>query len=290
MAEARNGERFLLVGSPRIVAETAALLERNNVQFLILDRTPEQYHAHVISSLVNPLDSPDEEPSYNEQLAPFKDRLIGSLDDLSATDLPTAVFDVSYVPAELRQVLLEEVAERVPNLIVLSSTLTCTATELASTLSITAQVIGFNGMPGWTSLGRIELAPSLRSSERSINRARRVFERLGMETELVEDRVGLVTPRVLAMLINEAAFAVMERVALPGDVDRAVTLGVNYPHGLLEWADMLGLDCVLSILDALYEEYREPRYRACVLLRQYVRAGMLGRATGRGFFEYTPTN
>ncbi len=290
MAVSRNGERFLLFGSPRVVAESATFLDRHGVDFLILDRTPEEFHAELVSSLVNPLHSQDTLPSHDPLLAPFQDRLVSSLADIPPNQAPTAVLDVSYVPAPLRLVFLEEVAEHVPNLLVLASTLTCTATELSSGLPIAAQVVGFNGMPGWTSLKRIELAPSLRISDRAVERARQVFARMNIETELVEDRVGLVTPRVLAMLINEAAYAVMERIATPRDVDLAVKLGVNYPHGLLEWADMLGLDCVVSILDALYQEYHEPRYRACVLLRQYVRAGMLGRQTGRGFFEYTPSN
>ncbi|GIV53629.1 MAG: hypothetical protein KatS3mg039_0147 [Candidatus Kapaibacterium sp.] len=290
MAPAWNGERFLLFGHPRIVAETATLLDRHGQEFFILDRTPEEYHAELVSSLVNPLHSTDDVPSHDAQLDPFKDRLISSLQDIPTTQMPTAVFDVSYASASLRLVLLEEVAEQVPNLLVLSSALTCTATELSSALPITTHVVGFNGMPGWTSLERIEIARSLRTPERALERAQQVFARLNIETELVEDRVGLVVPRILAMLINEAAYAVMEHVATPRDVDLAVKLGVNYPHGLLEWADMLGLDCVVSILDALYQEYCEPRYRACVLLRQYVRAGMLGRQSGRGFFEYTPSN
>lgn len=116
-------------------------------------------------------------------------------------------------------------------------------------------------------------------------RAQQLFTRLGFEVERVEDRVGLVMPRILAMLINEAAFAVMEKVADPADIDRAVKLGVNYPHGLLEWADYIGIDRVLRILDALYQEYGDSRYRACPLLRQYVRAGWKGKEVGRGFLN-----
>lgn len=142
-------------------------------------------------------------------------------------------------------------------------------------------------MPGWTSLGRIEIAPALQTSQDATDRARTIFALLGIDTELVEDRVGLIIPRMLVTLINEAAFAAMEHIATPDDIDRAVLLGVNYPHGLLEWADMLGLDCVLRTLDALFEEYREPRYRACPLLRQYVRAGWNGKESGKGFFDYS---
>ena len=136
----------------------------------------------------------------------------------------------------------------------------------------------------------IEVAPSLRTREITHVKARTYFEQMGFAVELVEDRVALVFPRMIAMLINEAAFAVMENVAQPADIDTAMKLGVNYPQGLLSWADTIGLDVIVAILDALHREYGEARYRCCTLLRQYVRAGWLGKRTGRGFFQYLPRN
>jgi 3-hydroxybutyryl-CoA dehydrogenase len=115
---------------------------------------------------------------------------------------------------------------------------------------------------------------------------RQVLQHLGYQVEHVEDRVGLVQMRVLATLINEAAFAVMEGVASPADIDQAMKLGTNYPKGLLEWADEIGIPIILLILDGLYREYQQERYRPCVLLKQYARAGWYGRASGRGFYTY----
>ncbi|MEP7220753.1 MAG: 3-hydroxyacyl-CoA dehydrogenase family protein, partial [Bacteroidota bacterium] len=95
----------------------------------------------------------------------------------------------------------------------------------------------------------------------------------GAELEIVVDRVGLVSARTMAMIINEGMFAMMEGVATPSDIDVAMKLGTNYPEGPLAWADRIGADIILHILDALLDEYREERYRPCVLLRQLVRAG-----------------
>jgi 3-hydroxybutyryl-CoA dehydrogenase len=92
--------------------------------------------------------------------------------------------------------------------------------------------------------------------------------------------------RVLAMLINEAAFAVMEGLAAPADIDKAMMLGVNYPKGLLAWADEIGIGVVTLILDGLYREYQQERYRPCVQLKQMMRAGWTGKAAGRGFYTY----
>jgi 3-hydroxybutyryl-CoA dehydrogenase len=113
-----------------------------------------------------------------------------------------------------------------------------------------------------------------------------VLTAAGKGVEWVEDRVGLITPRILSMIVNEAAFAVMEGVAEPLDIDRAMCLGTNYPKGPLAWGDEMGLDYVVMLLEALYEEYHDERYRPCVLLKQMVRGGRLGKREGAGFYPY----
>ena len=92
--------------------------------------------------------------------------------------------------------------------------------------------------------------------------------------------------RIVCQLINESAFALGEGVGSAGDIDTGMVLGLNHPRGPLEWADTIGLDHVLAVLEALCDEYREERYRPAPALRRLVAAGRLGRATGAGFFEY----
>jgi 3-hydroxybutyryl-CoA dehydrogenase len=94
--------------------------------------------------------------------------------------------------------------------------------------------------------------------------------------------------RVLAMLVNEATSALMEGVASVQDIDTAMQLGTNYPRGPLTWADYVGLDVILAILNHLEDEYGEDRYCAMPLLRQMVDAGKLGRKAGEGFYSYHP--
>jgi 3-hydroxybutyryl-CoA dehydrogenase len=97
---------------------------------------------------------------------------------------------------------------------------------------------------------------------------------------------GGVLERIVCQVINECAFALGEGVGSAEDIDTGMVLGLNYPRGPLAWADELGLDHVLAVLDGLWEEYREERYRAAPVLRRLVRDGLLGRATGAGFFKY----
>jgi 3-hydroxybutyryl-CoA dehydrogenase len=114
--------------------------------------------------------------------------------------------------------------------------------------------------------------------------AERFFAALGCPVEWVGDAPGLVLGRIVCQLVNEAAFAVGEGVGTAADVDAGVVLGLNHPRGILAWADEIGLDHVLSVLDALASEYGEERYRAAPLLRRLVRSDRLGRPTGEGFF------
>ncbi|MGP8242174.1 MAG: 3-hydroxyacyl-CoA dehydrogenase NAD-binding domain-containing protein [Solirubrobacteraceae bacterium] len=100
--------------------------------------------------------------------------------------------------------------------------------------------------------------------------------------------VGGVLERIVCQVINECAFALGEGVGSAEDIDTGMVLGLNYPRGPLAWADEIGLDHVLAVLDGLWEEYREERYRPAPALRSLVRAGRLGRSTGAGFFEYDP--
>jgi 3-hydroxybutyryl-CoA dehydrogenase len=95
-----------------------------------------------------------------------------------------------------------------------------------------------------------------------------------------------VLGRIVCQVINEAAFALSEGVGSADDVDAGMVHGLNYPRGILRWGDEIGLDHVLAVLDGLYDERREERYRAAPLLRSLAMSGRLGRLTGEGFFRH----
>jgi 3-hydroxybutyryl-CoA dehydrogenase len=102
----------------------------------------------------------------------------------------------------------------------------------------------------------------------------------------VQDAPGFVVNKVLIPMINEAIDLVYTGVASPEDVDQAMKLGANHPMGPIALGDLIGLDVCLAIMDTLYSETHDPKYKASLLLRKMVRAGRLGRKSGRGFYDY----
>jgi len=105
---------------------------------------------------------------------------------------------------------------------------------------------------------------------------------LGKEPVRTKDKPGFIVNRILIPMLNEAVFALEEGVGSAEDIDKAMKLGAAHPMGPLALIDLIGLDVTLEVLDVLYEEFRDPKFRAAPLLRQMVRAGWLGRKTGRG--------
>ncbi len=146
--------------------------------------------------------------------------------------------------------------------------------------------VGFHVLPPFEQAGLVELTRSEHSSPAAVARAERFFAALGKHTAWVGDAPGLVLGRMVCQVINESAFALGEGVGSAGDIDIGMKLGMNHPRGPLEWADMIGLDHVLTVLEALCEEYREERYRPAPALRRLVLGERLGRDVGAGFFEY----
>jgi 3-hydroxybutyryl-CoA dehydrogenase len=132
----------------------------------------------------------------------------------------------------------------------------------------------------------LEVAPALQSAPQAVEAAEAFWTGLGLQCFRVADGPGLVRARIVCALVNEAATALAECVAAPRDIDLAMRLGTNYPYGPLAWGDLIGLDVVLGVMQGLFAEYGEDRYRPCPLLTRYVLAGRLGQKVGRGFFEY----
>jgi len=163
--------------------------------------------------------------------------------------------------------------------------ISCAAASLAA-LDPGGGCVGFHALPPLTDSHLVELTRGPDSSEAAVAAAQRFFATVGKHTAWVGDGPGLVLGRIVSQLVNEAAFALQEGVGSAEDIDAGLVYGMNYPRGALAWGDEIGLDHVLAVLDGLFDERHEERYRAAPILRARVWSGRLGRQTGEGFFAY----
>ena len=152
--------------------------------------------------------------------------------------------------------------------LMLSSSVVHSASEQASWIKQPKRLLGISALPTLLSQKLIELAPTIHTEQTVLTKAQEFFLQLGKEIAVVQDRVGMVMPRILCTLINEALFAVGENIASPSDLDTAMKLGTNYPFGPIEWADKIGFQQVFAALNALHADLGEERYRIAPLLRQ----------------------
>jgi 3-hydroxybutyryl-CoA dehydrogenase len=155
-----------------------------------------------------------------------------------------------------------------------------------ATLDPAGGAVGFHALPPFEASSLVELTRGPDTPDAAAAAAERFFSTLGKHTTWVGDAPGLVLGRIVCQVINECAFALGEGIGSAPDIDAGMTLGLNYPRGMLAWADHIGLDQVLTVLDALHDEFREERYRVAPRLRQLVLSGRLGVQTGEGFFTY----
>jgi len=160
-----------------------------------------------------------------------------------------------------------------------------TAGSLAA-LDPGGSAVGFHALPPLRSSRLVELTRGPDSAESAARAAERFFQTLGKHTLWIGDTPGLVLGRIVCQVVNEAAFALGEGLGSAEDIDAGMIHGLNYPRGILAWADEIGLDHVLSVLDALMLERGEERYRVAPMLRRLGWSGRLGRQSGAGFFEY----
>lgn len=170
--------------------------------------------------------------------------------------------------------------------ILASNTSSISITAIGARTKRPEQVVGMHFMNPVPVMKLVEVVRGLATSDATARAVVDLSRALGKTPVEVRDFPGFVSNRVLAPMINEAVFALMEGVATAEAIDSVMTLGMNHPIGPLALADLIGLDTCLSILQVLHAELGDGRCRPCPLLRQYVAAGWLGRKTGRGFYRY----
>lgn len=179
---------------------------------------------------------------------------------------------------------LDEIAQ--DHTILATNTSSLPITEIAAVTKRPEKVIGMHFMNPVPVMKLVEIIKGLATTEETFNAVEALANDLKKSPVEVNDFPGFVSNRILMPMINEAIYTVYEGVSSPEDIDQVMKLGMNHPMGPLTLADFIGLDTCLYIMETLQEGFGDDKYRPCPLLRKYVKAGWLGRKTGRGFYQY----
>jgi 3-hydroxybutyryl-CoA dehydrogenase len=214
-------------------------------------------------------------------------RIKGTVDltDLADSDL---VIEAVVEDMPLKKEIFAELDRLcAPGIILASNTSSLSVTEIASATSRPDKVLGmhfFNPVPV---MSLLELVRTFQTTEETLAAAHAFGESLGKTMVVAKDMPGFVVNRLVIPYLLDAITMLQNGVANREDIDTAIKLGMNHPMGPLTLLDLVGLDTTLFIADAMYEEFKDPRFAAPPLLRQMVLAGHLGRKSSRGFYDYS---
>ncbi len=221
-----------------------------------------------------------------EDKAAIMGRISGTVDMAAAADCDL-VIEAALEVMDIKKVIFKELDEICkPECILASNTSALSVTEIGAATGRADKVIGmhfFNPVPA---MKLVEIIRGANTSQATYDAIKELSEKMGKAPVEINEAPGFVVNRLLIPMLNEGMYALMEGVANAQDIDTSMKFGAGHPMGPLALADMIGLDICLSIMETLYKEFGDPKYRPCPLLVKMVRAGKLGRKTGEGFFQY----
>lgn len=207
-----------------------------------------------------------------------------SLNDAGSVDL---VIEAAVENMEIKTNIFKQLDEIAPaHAILASNTSSLPITEIAAATKRPEKVIGMHFMNPVPVMKLVEIIRGLATADEVYNTIEDITKKLSKVPVEVNDFPGFVSNRILMPMINEAVYTLYEGVATKEAIDEVMKLGMNHPMGPLTLADFIGLDTCLYIMETLHEGFGDDKYRPCPLLRKYVKAGWLGKKSGRGFYVY----
>lgn len=221
-----------------------------------------------------------------EDKAAVMGRISGTVDMAAAADCDL-VIEAALEVMDIKKAIFKELdAVCKADCILATNTSALSVTEIAAATGRPDKVIGmhfFNPVPA---MKLVEVIRGASTSQETYDAIKEMSVKMGKAPVEINEAPGFVVNRLLIPMLNEGMYALMEGVANAEDIDTSMKFGAGHPMGPLALADMIGLDICLKIMETLYKEFGDPKYRPCPLLVKLVRANKLGRKTGEGFFKY----
>lgn len=280
-------QKVMVIGAGQMGSGIAQVCAQAGLEVLLNDISEESYERG-IGTITRNLSRNVEKGRMDESektavLQRFTKSL--SLQDAKEVDL---VIEAAVENMDIKQSIFKQLDVIAPeHAILASNTSSLPITEIAAVTNRPAQVIGMHFMNPVPVMKLVEIIRGLATSDEVYNSIEELTKKLQKVPVEVNDFPGFVANRVLMPMINEAIFTLYEGVATKEAIDEVMKLGMNHPMGPLTLADFIGLDTCLYIMETLYEGFGDSKYRPCPLLRKYVKAGWLGKKSGRGFYEYS---
>ncbi len=276
----------MVIGAGQMGAGIAQVCAQSGFEVLLNDRDKDALQAGIngIEKLLTRNVEKDRLTEEEKAATLGRLSLSNTLKDAASCDL---VIEAVVENMDVKTAVFRELDMYTPkHTILASNTSSLPITEIAAETKRPDQVIGMHFMNPVPVMKLIEIIRGLQTSDETYEAIQAMSLQLSKIPVEVKDFPGFVSNRILMPMINEAIYTVYEGVATPKDVDQVMKLGMNHPMGPLTLADFIGLDTCLYIMEVLHEGFGDSKYRPCPLLRQYVKAGWLGKKTGKGFYEY----
>ena len=279
-------QKVMVIGAGQMGAGIAQVCAQAGFEVKLNDRE-EQYYERGLQTITKNLSRNVEKGRMTEdEKQAVLNNITKSLSIEDAKDVDI-VIEAAVENMEIKQSIFKQLDEITPkHTILATNTSSLPITEIAAVTNRPEQIIGMHFMNPVPVMKLVEIIRGLATSDEVYTAIEEMTKKLSKVPVEVNDFPGFVSNRILMPMINEAIYTLYEGVASKEAIDDVMKLGMNHPMGPLQLADFIGLDTCLYIMEILHEGFGDSKYRPCPLLRKYVKAGWLGKKSGRGFYIY----